>query len=276
MNRFTCFALLLPLSMTPAFSAVDTKLSPHSSSAAKRHVKTHPGVRKHTVVQANHSKSPVHQAAESPKSVPLTGRLIYQEVLPAATPTAPVTEDDLDLRAETKTNSLERSQATTTQVDVKTYPPATHAHGFTWTNFLKLLSLDWAPHRVNPGIRERSWVCDVTQEQSLQLADWIAAYITKQAPTESTILLLAPPPRAQASNPLTLALSDSLRRSGFGIVESKRQAPDAQVLRYQVSRLNGGLWVQLQLNQTEANRFYSVNVSNSLVAEAPLSVREVR
>lgn len=272
MNRFTCFALLLPLATAPApaFSAVDVRFSPHKPYTPKRHVKREPGVRQHMVVQTIHSKPPAPQAVEKTKSVPLTGRLIYQEVLPAATSTLPVINDDIKL------NSLEQPQATTMQPDVKIPSPDTHTHGFHWTNFLKLLSLDWASHRVDSGIRERSWVSDVNQEQSLQLADWIAAYIAKQAPTESTILLLAPPPRAQAYNPLTQALNDSLRRSGFGIVDSKRQAPDAQILRYQVSRLNGGLWVQLQLNQTEANRFYSINVTNSLVAEAPLSVREVR
>lgn len=92
----------------------------------------------------------------------------------------------------------------------------------------------------------------------------------------SSTLLLAPPWKGQAHNALTPALDDSLRKAGFGLVDSKSQAQNAQVLRYQVSRLDDGVWVQVQLNKTEADRFYSLDASHSLVADAPFSVREAQ
>jgi hypothetical protein len=134
-----------------------------------------------------------------------------------------------------------------------------------------------APFRADPHIIDRSWVTDVTEEQSTQLADSITAYVaahTKASSPDLTILLLAPTPREQANNPLTLALNNAFRKSGFGLVESKEQAGNAQDLRYQVSRFNDGLWLQLQLNKVEANRFYSLDSDNKIVGDAPFSVRE--
>ena len=96
------------------------------------------------------------------------------------------------------------------------------------------------------------------------------SYVGKKAAVESTTILLAPTERLQADNPLTPALSNSLRKSGFALVESKTQASNAQVLRYQVSRLDDGVWVQLHLNQEEANRFYSLDASNRSCSGCPI------
>jgi hypothetical protein len=134
-----------------------------------------------------------------------------------------------------------------------------------------------SPFRADPHITDRSWVTDVTEAQSTELAESIVAYVaahTKASSPELTILLLAPTPREQANNPLTLALNNALRKSGFGLVESKEQAANAQDLRYQVSRFNDGLWLQLQLNKVEVNRFYSLDADNKIEGDAPFSVRE--
>jgi hypothetical protein len=69
-------------------------------------------------------------------------------------------------------------------------------------------------------------------------------------------------------------LNNAFRKTGFGLVESKKQAANAQDVRYQVSRFNNGLWLQLQLNKVEANRFYSLDADNKIVGDAPFSVRE--
>ena len=259
MNRFTCLSFLLLLATAPAFSAPAAKRSAYHTAASRRHIA------KKAVVQHHVVAHPI-LTGEKAQTGAFTGRLIYEEPQEEVTSTPPVIQPK-SASGEMSSKGLEQPQSTKTPDEVKqTSPPRA----------LKASSVELSTKRLDPGIAERSWVSDVTMEQSLQLADLIAAYVAKQVPPDSTILLLAPPQTVQAHNPLTPALNYFLRKTGFGLVESKEQAPNAHVLTYQVSRFNEGLWLQLQLNHSEVNRFYSLNAANSLVADAPFCVREDR
>ncbi len=258
-NHFLCLFLLLPLAIAPAFPATTATKTSYQRPVAK-----HPIKRKRRT-QYHHSPI-VHKPAidNSAKPAPLAGQVIYQEVCLPVTPTVPATSGSI---SPPTTEPLEQSQVKVEQ------PEKSSVVKHEADNHIVTLS---TYHRITTGIKERSLVNDVTQEQSLQLANAIAAYVAKQVPIESTTLLLAPPQISQANNSLTPALNDSLRKIGFGLVEAKCQAPEAQVLRYQVCRLDDGLWVQICLNQTEANRFYSLDLNSNLVADAPFSVREAQ
>jgi hypothetical protein len=192
--------------------------------------------------------------------------VIYEAQPKQATAVSSVVEATPKTLAEPD-NRSEQAPPTPTKSEAETNPIA---------NVLKACLLKLVPRRNWSGIAERSWVSDVSREQSLQLADSIASYIGQKASVESTTILLAPPERLQSENPFTPALSNSLRKSGFALVESKNQASNAQVLRYQVSKFDDGVWVQLHLNQEEANRYYALDASNSLVVDAPFCVREVK
>jgi hypothetical protein len=257
MNRFTCLIFLLLLATPPAFSAPAAKRSAYHTAANGRHI------RKKAVVQ-QHAVAHPRLTSEKAQTDAFIGRLIYEEPQAEVTAAPPVIQPKSD-SVEMTSNGLVQPQTTKTTDEIKQTSAA---------RTLKASSVELSTKRLDPGIAERSWVSDVTMEQSLQLADLIAAYVAKQEPPDSTILLLAPPQTVQAHNPLTPALNYFLRKTGFGLVESKEQAPNAHVLTYQVSRFNEGLWLQLQLNHSEVNRFYSLNAANSLVADAPFCVRE--
>jgi hypothetical protein len=265
MNHFAWLIVLLTFATTPAFCTTVVQAPAHHVTVHKRHAQKGAG-------SQVHASMPSTRQPKKANPVALTGGLIYQEVeVPAPTTPAEV-QGKCDAAPAPITKPSEQKAIMVPQGKIEKIMDVQRSSGFHWIGFLKALSL--IPRTF--GMMERSWVSDVTQQQSLQLADAITVYLAKQAPPQSTVLLLAPPPKAQAGNPLTPALINSLRKSGFGLVESKRQALDAQVLQYQVSRLNGGLIVQLQFNKVEANRFYCINASNDLVAGSPFCVREVR
>jgi len=260
MNRLVCLIALLPLVTSPAFCAVPPKNAVLHKSTYRRHVRRKP-VAQHKI--AVHSSPAVCPKA---KPSPLLGQVVYEVAPKQASAIPPVVETTPKAMHESD-NRFGQTQPPSTETEPETNPIA---------NVLKACFLRLVPHRNYAGTSERSWVSDVNREQSLQLADSIASYVGRKASVESTIILLAPTERPQADNPLTPALSNSLRKSGFALVESKSQASNAQVLRYQVSKLDDGVWVQLHLDQEEANRFYALDASNGLVANAPFSVREVK
>jgi hypothetical protein len=259
MNRLVCFIALLSLAMSPALCATPTKYTPQNRSVHKRYV------RKKPVVQ---HKVAVHSSPVCPPAnvSPLVGQVIFEAAPPPASALQPVIEIRPKAMPEPD-NRIEQPESARAKSEMETNPVA---------SVLKACFFRLVPHRINTGTSERSWVSDVNHEQSKQLADSIVSYVGKRAAVESTSILLAPTERLQADNPLTPALSNSLRKSGFALVESKTQASNAQVLQYQVSRLDDGVWVQLHLNQEEANRFYALDASNNLVADAPFCVREVK
>ena len=258
MNRLVCFIALLPLVMSPAFCATPTKKAARHKSTYSTHVRRRP------VAQRKVAVLPSRVCPKS-KASPLVGQVIYEAAPHQATPIPPI--DAQPMAMPEPDNRFQQAQPTSTKSAAETNPVA---------NILKACFLRLVPCRNSAGTTQRSWVSDVNRDQSLQLADSIASYVGRKASFESTIILLAPTERPQADNPLTPALSNSLRRAGFALVESKNQASNAQVLRYQVSKFDDGVWVQLDLNQEEANRFYSLDASNSLIADAPFCVREVK
>lgn len=264
MNRFALLLAMLPILAGPAYCApVALSAGPHAASL-RGHAHRKPACHAPAAAQSVHDDEQV-------KPVALTGRLIYEELgLPP-----PPTLDELQMQSEEHgetTPPVDQPELKMLEPKYDSTVESRRSPTGCWTFWLKTLSSNLVPSR--PG--ERSWVSDINSAQSSRLAEEVAAFLSTQAPTQSTTLLLAPPPKAQAENPFTVALTDSLRKCGFGLADSKRQTSDAQVLRYQVSGLDGGVFVQLQFAQKQTNQYYGLGSSNDLVAGAPLCVREVR
>lgn len=130
-------------------------------------------------------------------------------------------------------------------------------------------------HRPHVDYPARSWVTPLTSEQAKTLATSITSFLVDEMPPESTTLLLAIPPKSQALNPLTAQLTEKLRKAGFALVARQKQSPNTQILRYEVSPLDTGLWVKLQLPNLESNRFYTLTPDNQIVAASPFTVRSL-
>lgn len=130
-----------------------------------------------------------------------------------------------------------------------------------------------AAKKARVDYKTRSWVGAIETDQAGPLAENIAQFLAEHFDPAETTLLLAIPPSKQRMNPFTPAFKASLRNLGFALADSRAQAPNARLLRYQVSELNEGVWVQLQVNQQQVNRFYPFNAANQLMATSPFSVR---
>jgi hypothetical protein len=267
MKRILSLSLFLLSVCAPAYAAPATHKSIKRvvrTNIAKRPIKTHANTATRpleTNVSGMNANMPVRPTT-------LMGQLVYDEVEPPAPDQLAGTEESY---SSPSTNVAE--QIPEQEVPVLKQG-TTRFSGSRRPAPLKGLSSDSGSCRSLTS--EQSWVTELTEAQSSDLADSIAAFLARVVPAESTIVLLAPPPKQQRNNPFTSALGHSLRLRGFGLVEAREQAPDAKVLRYQVSAIDGGLVVQIRFNQIESNRFYSWDSSNGHVAIAPFCVREVR
>jgi hypothetical protein len=128
------------------------------------------------------------------------------------------------------------------------------------------------PHN-NTGIKQRSWVADVSSIQSEQLALLIADFASNETQPENTTILLASPTQKQARNTLTPALKDALRQSGFALVDSIKQKPKAEILQYQVQHLDEGLLLRISYHQKEASRYFDTAENQGLLVTSPFSIR---
>jgi hypothetical protein len=231
-----------------------------------------------TSLAARHAKkplhrktAPVHQAAQVPFSflpprqpntavqrlqTPLTGRV--EVTLPVSPPHLPqYTQIFPSLIQPEMIRPIQATQ------------PSRHSHrtAFHWGQSApKIRKADYA---------ERSWVEDINTEQAKVIATSITHYLSQQIPPESTTLLMAIPAKNQRKNPLTPVLNAELRKAGFALVDRRSQSVNVQMLQYQVSRFNDGLWVKLRLPNTETNQFYHLNFANQPVASTGLTVRSI-
>lgn len=130
-------------------------------------------------------------------------------------------------------------------------------------------------NRLSVDYPERSWVERLSVTQAQTLATSMTHTLSQQFPPETTTLLLAIPPKIQRKNPLPALLNDELRKAGFALVERHAQAANAQLIQYQVSRFNEGLWVKLRLPHCETNRFYHLDFANQPVASSGISMRAI-
>jgi len=130
-----------------------------------------------------------------------------------------------------------------------------------------------ASQTANLDYSLRSWVTDITTDQAKALAIALSTDLAQQNTPETTTLLLAVPHKKQRRNPFTPAFNDALRKAGFALVETCSQAKNTQIIQYQISRLDDGIWVKLRLPHSEVNRFYQLSNDHQLVATTPFSVR---
>lgn len=303
MNRFSCLLLIQALIATPAFSAPIIKepvqpqiamtpnlVVPEVKVPEPRH--TTKQIKPSTVRTTAYSSVAYYQRqaqrrrelqrtqriphhsilsakpvqANQTEATPLTGRIVHQKEIRLQTTMLPPAMAPILAPQEV---TEPENQARPNLPEAKNIASRQKAE-YRFTTWLKQLTC----HKKNLNTTELSWVSGVTDAQSAQLARSISAYVAELLPSNSTSLLLAPPPKAQKHNPLTQALTDTLQQAGFKLVESKSQAPNAHVLLYQISQLNNGIWLKVQLNHIEANRFYAINTDENLVEDAPFSIRE--
>lgn len=118
-----------------------------------------------------------------------------------------------------------------------------------------------------------SWVEEVNEADATELADAITGFLKQQWPVASTTLVLEPP--EQADNPLTPALEEALRQAGFALADPKAEVPGAHRLRYLVSPMGAGVLLRLQVDQTEASRWFVRDRAGALEAASPFTVRDV-
>lgn len=108
------------------------------------------------------------------------------------------------------------------------------------------------------------------------IAAGIGAFLRTQLPAASTSIILDPTPSDQASNALTPALADSLRRQGFAVAQGSA-APGAHTLRYWVTPLDAsGELVRLMIDgRKSASQFFVRNTAGVLQAGGPFTVVQV-
>ena len=175
------FYNLLPLVTSPAFCAVPPKSAPLHKSTYRRHARRKP-VAQHKI--AVHP-SPVCQKANPS---PLLGQVVYEVAPKQASAIPPVVETTPKAMQESD-NRFEQTQPPLTDTETEANPIA---------NVLKACFLRLVPHRNSAGTSERSWVSDVSREQSLQLADSIASYVGRRHRlNQPSFCLLQPSDRKQ-------------------------------------------------------------------------------
>lgn len=213
----------------------------------------------------------------------LNGRLIYDELeVPADLEAGEqqIQHDEQSIISETDrcvpeaADMQDHSELKIVEPKNMTLREAGHLAVADWITFLKLLAMKFATAPLDATDRPKA--SEVNDSQSQKLAEDIASYIATQATPQDTTVLLVSQHQTSSDVPLTLALGDSLRRQGFGVLDSKRQGTDAQVLRYEIIRVDDGVMVELQFQQKQINQYYRLDASSNLIGCAPRSVREAR
>lgn len=76
----------------------------------------------------------------------------------------------------------------------------------------------------------------------------------------------------------TLAFSEALRVTGFGVVEAPRRAdataPFGVPVRYRITPFDAGILLRLEYQGIAASRFYRRGADGALMQSAPFTVRE--
>ena len=122
--------------------------------------------------------------------------------------------------------------------------------------------------------RDTSYVAPLSAPADAKvIAAGIGTFMRTQLPAASTTIVLDPTPSDQASNALTPALADSLRRQGFAVAQASAPA-SAHTLRYWVTPLDAsGELVRLMIDgRKEASQFFVRNTAGNLQAGGPFTV----
>ena len=118
-----------------------------------------------------------------------------------------------------------------------------------------------------------SYVEPLPDFDQVALGAAIAGYVAEVWPAARTTLLLIPPERAQAANPLTRSLTTGLLNSGFGVIDPESgQTAGAHRLQYWVTALDGEALVRLKLDQRFAARVYAKDAAGHVVPQSPVTL----
>ena len=105
------------------------------------------------------------------------------------------------------------------------------------------------------------------------LASAMTKFVSARLPAAQTALILQATSDGQASNAVTLLLTDDLRKRGFALVVDGTAG--AHRVRYLVTPLDQGDLVRLSLDggSTEASRFFVRNTAGTLQVGGPFTIR---
>jgi hypothetical protein len=121
------------------------------------------------------------------------------------------------------------------------------------------------------GSGSSSYVAGVAPTDAPVLAEALAGVISQQLPPLSTTLALQ---KAPADNALTPVLEAALARAGFALADPAQAVPNTHTVRYQVTPLDNGLLLRVQIDATtEASRWYRRDSAGQLTPGSPLTVR---
>lgn len=118
----------------------------------------------------------------------------------------------------------------------------------------------------------------VSEADAAAVAVEMAAYIGRIHPPAQTIIAIDLPRLARWRDPVAPVLAESLRRSGFAVMESDTGVAvpvNAHLVSYAVSAWPDGLSVQITMDGTIASRWYVRGAGGGLIAVSPFAVREV-
>ena len=132
-----------------------------------------------------------------------------------------------------------------------------------------------------PSISSISYVApEVRANDAQTLASDAVNFLAAALPPAKTTLLLNPPATGQSATPdvLTSALTDRLRRRGYGIAVVVDERPTSQTtqatpLRYLASPLDNGIVLCLQFKGQEATKLYPRTTNGTLLANGPFLLR---
>jgi hypothetical protein len=108
------------------------------------------------------------------------------------------------------------------------------------------------------------------------IAASIGSFLCTQLPAASTTIALDSTPTAQANNPLTPVLANSLRQHGFAVAQSGVPT-GSHTLRYWVTPLDAsGELVRLMIDDRKlASQFFVRNTVGTLESGGPFTVAQV-
>lgn len=103
----------------------------------------------------------------------------------------------------------------------------------------------------------RSYVEAVPQFDETKLGGVVADYLKDAYPAAKTTLVLVPPEPAQADNPFTKSLLQSLSHAGFALADPTTAAgPNFHRFSYYVTAFDGGALVRLVVDGQQVARCY--------------------
>ena len=119
----------------------------------------------------------------------------------------------------------------------------------------------------------------ISESDAAVVAIEMAAYISSRHPPARTAVALELPKFARWRDPVAPVLAESLRRGGFGVMETDSGVAVpayAKRVSYAVTAWPDGVSVSIDVDGVVASRWYVRSPSGGLLAQSPFAVRELR